>query len=570
MKKKSILRLVSFVVFLALLVGAISWCARLLEQKEARKQYEPFFQSKTNFDVLYFGTSHMWNHVLPMEMWKDYGISSYNWGYSNCTPAEEYYILQDVLKYTKPKVIVIDAYGLVEYNANRNGKYKDNKIEQQHVQFDSFPIWSLSKIRASQDVFDTYEHNEDFIWNFIMYHNRWSELGQDDFEVNVTTEKGGRFFTGLGKATFTPVPADSKIELTSVCYPYYLKMIEYCRDRGIQVLGVYLPFAAKEQQQRVANTLGEIVEQYPNCKFVNMLTENILDFETDISIDDHHLNYSGACKVTDWLGQYLREHYELEDYSKNESWIQDYEKYREYKASVLKEETKLATSLVQLADDDFTAEVEIYDETLSRSPRLNKLLENANIVPVVTSSDTGAALRMKVYNVKTKELVSDAYYMFNSDTRILNNIVWQTGWKKNGETWYYYGEEGLMRTGFQEIDGETYFFEPSGVMCTGWRQIDGKWYLFEKGDGQMTRGWRQIAAKWYYLFEDGTMAEGFCEIDGNRYYFDENGHRMSGWIKADGKWYWFDENGVMVAGQNKTIDGKNYTFGNDGVLAGER
>ena len=45
---------------------------------------------------------------------------------------------------------------------------------------------------------------------------------------------------------------------------------------------------------------------------------------------------------------------------------------------------------------------------------------------------------------------------------------------------------------------------------------------------------------------------------------------MSGWIKADGKWYWFDENGVMVAGQNKTIDGKNYTFGNDGILAGER
>ena len=130
--------------------------------------------------------------MLPMELWDKYGIASYNWGYSNCTPAENYYLIQEILKYTSPKLIVLDVYGVIEYEQYNNGKYRTDRIEQQHVQFDSFPL-SLNKIRAAKDLFDDYEHNEDFIWNFIMYHNRWSELDRSDFEYELNKEKGAYF-----------------------------------------------------------------------------------------------------------------------------------------------------------------------------------------------------------------------------------------------------------------------------------------------------------------------------------------------------------------------------------------
>ena len=116
MKSVKLKRIISCILFATLLLGAIVKCADLLEYKEARKKYTPFYESETNFDVIFLGTSHMWNHVLPMELWKDYGISSYNWGYSNCTPAENYYLIQDILKYTSPKVVVMDVYGLTEYD----------------------------------------------------------------------------------------------------------------------------------------------------------------------------------------------------------------------------------------------------------------------------------------------------------------------------------------------------------------------------------------------------------------------------------------------------------------------
>lgn len=39
----------------------------------------------------------------------------------------------------------------------------------------------------------------------------------------------------------------------------------------------------------------------------------------------------------------------------------------------------------------------------------------------------------------------------------------------------------------------------------GWRQIDGKWYYFGQ-DGYMKTGWVEDNGKWYYLYSDGSMA----------------------------------------------------------------
>ena len=406
-------RLLSSLVFAVLLIGAVVKCADLLEYKEAREKYTPFYESETNFDVIFLGTSHMWNHVLPMEMWKDYGIASYNWGYSNCTPAENYYLIQDILKYTSPKVVVLDTFGLVEYDCWNNGKYRSDCIEQQHVQFDSLPVWSLNKFKAARDVFDDYEDNRDFVWNFLMYHNRWTELGERDFDYQYTTEKGSCFLTGLGEGWFNDIGEEEKCEIDSVCYPYYLKIIEYCQEQGIPVLCTYLPYGSPgEENQRIANTIGDIVEQYPNCSYVNMLTKEIPDYNTDVYPDSIHLNYSGALKTTAWLGAWLKDHYELEDYSDNASWIEAYHDYVAYKQETLQSLTVLADYLVQLKDDDFTAEVEVYDRRLADSELFGELLQNAEIMPRVTEKETDACARIIVRNSRTGEQVEDACFAF--------------------------------------------------------------------------------------------------------------------------------------------------------------
>lgn len=407
--KKQIKRIFSCVVFSALLILTVGKCADLLEYKEARKKYRPFFESTTNFDVLLLGSSHMYNHILPMELWSRYGISSYNWGYSNCTPAENYYLIQDILTYTKPKVVVMDLYGLVEYENYGNGKYNSDKIEQQHIQFDEIPL-SKNKIAASRDVFDDYEHNKDFIWNFIMYHNRWLELDKNDFDYKITTEKGSRFLVGLGKKKFQPIPKDKKTEIESVCSSYFLKTLEYCEDKGIDVLCVYLPFPAKEPQQRVANSVGDMITNYPRCDYVNLLDKNIINFTTDIYSDNSHLNFSGALKATDWLGSYLTKEYDLDDYLRDESWKQDYLAYYNYKESVIKKQTVLVNYLIMLKDTDFSADIEIYNKELMGSDVLKELFKNVDIEPVFLEKDTENCAKINIISKVSGKLVEEAYF----------------------------------------------------------------------------------------------------------------------------------------------------------------
>ncbi len=410
------------IVFFLLLISVMK-CADLLEAKEARKEYAPFFEGKTNYDVIFMGTSHMYNSVYPMEMWRDYGISSYNWGYANCLPVVDYYLIQDIIKYTSPKVVVIDVFGIAEYGPWT--KYREDAIGQSHVQYDSIPL-SREKIRAAREAFDAYPGNDDFIWDFIMYHNRWNKLTKDDFEYEYTTEKGASICSGsLGMTSYNSIPKEWKSEeLYGFNYDCYLALIDYCNKHGIQVLAAYIPFAAEEYNQRIANTIGNIVEEYPNCKYVNMLDEGILDFETDVIADKEHLNYSGGAKVTSWLGRYLKDNYELDDYSENEYWINDYKNYHDHKKDLMCREDSLPLYLAHLYDRDFSGEVRIFDETITRDKRLMHLMDNSNVAHVIQDGHDNICAELTIRSNISGELIEQAEFEWqDADERDMFDIV---------------------------------------------------------------------------------------------------------------------------------------------------
>ena len=68
--------------------------------------------------------------------------------------------------------------------------------------------------------------------------------------------------------------------------------------------------------------------------------------------------------------------------------------------------------------------------------------------------------------------------------------------------------------------------------------------------------------KYYYIGNDGIMKTGWQQIDGQWYYLDQTGAMQIGWLKSDdGKWYFLYPNGAMAV--NTVIDGR--TIGEDGV-----
>ena len=425
MKFSQIKKILSIILFFILLSLSIVKCADILEYKASRIKYNDFFNSKTNFDVIFLGSSHMYNHILPMEIWKKYGISSYNWGYSNCTPAENYYIIQEILKYTNPKLVVIDSFGLIEYEEYGNGKYRTDRIEQQHVQFDNFPFWSKNKRIAINDIFDDYDNRQDFFCNFFMYHNRWTELKKTDFQYNISTEKGAEFLVGYKKGTVDLIDKTEKMEINSVCWPYYLDTLEYCQNQGIPVLCVYLPYGDPDpDSQKVANQLEETLVNYSEVEYINMLYLDIINADTDIYSDGNHLNYSGALKTSNWLGEYIKNNYLIDDYSNNQYWKEDYTKYSEYKKETLTSQTSLSVYLTLLSDDDFNAEAEIYNKKLPDNKVLLQLFDNANIEPKFIDSGSDECIRLIIRNSTNNEIIEDAqFYSSNIEKLDLKSLI---------------------------------------------------------------------------------------------------------------------------------------------------
>ena len=138
------------------------------------------------------------------------------------------------------------------------------------------------------------------------------------------------------------------------------------------------------------------------------------------------------------------------------------------------------------------------------------------------------------------------------------------GWYKEGEKTFYFSEDGIMQTGWQKIDGGTFCFEDDGVMKTGWQKIDGNIYCFSE-DGKMMTGWQQVEGAWYLFSEDGKMQTGEQEKDGKMYYMDEDGKMQTGWRDTEeGKKYYADS-GELVKGWADTSDGKRY-FSEDGIM----
>lgn len=141
-------RILGCAVAAGLTVLALGAAAGMLQRKDSDFKYRPYFTQEADFDVLFFGTSHVINGIFPMELWKDYGIVSYNFGGHGNELATSYWVMRNALDYTDPKLVVIDGLNLgsdVKTYAN---------FSNIHQSLDVFPI-SRTKIAAASDLLDS-------------------------------------------------------------------------------------------------------------------------------------------------------------------------------------------------------------------------------------------------------------------------------------------------------------------------------------------------------------------------------------------------------------------------------
>ena len=382
---KKAFQLIKMVVFCMLMIAAIHCTSGILERKESRVKFGPFWEAKENFDVLFIGNSHMVNGVFPMELWRDYGIVSYNIaGYGNTVPVS-YWMMRGAFEKAKPKLLVIDILDVAKHE-KINGSSGDL-----HKVMDSYPF-GLNKICAVYDLTDNPNATDDegnyFVdirWEYFLpigkYHARWNVLTQEDFAPEHNKQKGAEAVIGVAQPDEYEILEDSRAtEEHSGGFSYLRRMIEECQQQGVEVLLTYLPHPATEKQQRDANAVRWIAEEY-GVNFVDLVyLDQVADYGTDMFDSYSHLNPSGAQKVTDYLGKYIREHYDIPDRREDpvyQNWNADYREYVEEKADAINQQYSLHNVLMLLHDRSFQVEIYVQEgSTVYRNETTVNLMHN--------------------------------------------------------------------------------------------------------------------------------------------------------------------------------------------------
>ena len=109
-------QILSFLCVIGLFVVGLRYCSRVLVNKTSIKKYEQFFHTDKRFDVLFLGSSHVINGVSPLDLFRDYGIASFNLSQHGNYVRSAYYLLAQILEIIEsenrdmPKVVVLDVY----------------------------------------------------------------------------------------------------------------------------------------------------------------------------------------------------------------------------------------------------------------------------------------------------------------------------------------------------------------------------------------------------------------------------------------------------------------------------
>lgn len=360
------------VVSILFMAAGIWKLTSLLALKNAYQKNHVFMEQAEDFDVLFLGTSHVINAVFPMELWQEYGITSYNLaGHAHPLPAT-YWVMINALDYASPDLVVVDCYGL-----DREDK---SSGEFGHQSFDSIPL-SGNKVRAVFDLYETTEERMEYLWNFSIYHNRWDTLGTGDFMPEDGVQKGAELRNVVEEPEITArIGEDESCTLDTTGTDYLRRLIEECQNRDISVLLTFMPFPASGEDQLAARYVRQIAEEY-GVRYINFLDMDIVDYEVDCCDAQSHLNASGARKVTEYLGKYIRETYHIADHREEEAygrWQEDYEAWRSYKVRQTTGLESLQNYLMMLSVCDMDCYIYIEgDSGIWRSDDIYvKLLEN--------------------------------------------------------------------------------------------------------------------------------------------------------------------------------------------------
>lgn len=257
------------------------------------KEAEINAEADNTIEVIFCGDSECYSSFCPLQMYQEFGFTSYVCATSAQRLCDTYAILENTFKTQSPKVVVLET----------NCLYRNSTS-------------------ASED--------EDSVMRFLSkhmpvfaYHSDWKNIGGGFFEQGKGTS--GRDFKGFVlRKSVIPYTGGAYMNKTDVVekfsndtYEYLDKILTLCQEHNAKLMLVSVPSPKNWSYER-HNAVTEWVKMY-DVAYVDLNLEHSIDIDwlTDTKDGGDHLNFVGAKKATRFIGEYLFNNYTLSDRRKN-------------------------------------------------------------------------------------------------------------------------------------------------------------------------------------------------------------------------------------------------------------
>ena len=321
------------VVFLSgfmILFIAVSYMVRT--NGDVKDRFSGFYAEKNDsLDIVMIGSSPVFPYYAAPKLWGETGITMYPLSSNLQRPIAMKYLVQEAEKSQSPDLYVFEMrmFTIQDEGMRENMAYTRGVTDNM-----KYSRLRGETIRAMVPE-DDEEGRLSYYLDIIKYHTNWKMLALPSEWANITYNKPNplKGYTFKDEVGPQPMPdcggAQGMVEMPEEQEECLRDLLDYLQAEEMEALFIVSPYGESLEEQQMYNYMEEITSSY-GYHFLNMnnyYEEIDIIFEEDFADYGSHTNAVGAEKCTDFLREYLLEHYEFEDKRGNEayaSWDEAY------------------------------------------------------------------------------------------------------------------------------------------------------------------------------------------------------------------------------------------------------
>lgn len=258
-------------------------------------KYAVLSEDENTVDVFFVGDSLVYSGISPLNIWNDYGYSTFNISVPDQRLNQIYEHLTLAFKNQKPKIVFFEA-SVFDYSLNTS---------------------TIIDMKLADNS------------NLMKHHDGWKNLFGESKKNNSSSgnknTKGFRYSVEI--KPFDKQFKKKKFEIEITEKYVFDKIIEMCEANDAKLIMINIP-TIKNWNTNSHNDVVEFLKDY-DLEYYDLNELDMIDWSKETRDGGEHLNYNGAKKVSNYLGEYIKNTGLVEDHRGDEkyaSWQEAYDK----------------------------------------------------------------------------------------------------------------------------------------------------------------------------------------------------------------------------------------------------